>query len=251
MASARKLLYDASMSSFQESVDAHFPGAVSEIDFLQSSFDALRVLGFSDDNSIACVGVCRDELCRSLVWAARDVWGQAFNFSSLGGMLTLGTAGFTAAHYHAPIVDGRERYVYIVMPHIGISAEGELGKCLRAGRHGSSSACGALTGVLGEILSGSLTLGLDPDNTEYSVLKQLLAPRLIGKVVTDIGTLTHLASELIHTELERMIELTVDTKVADYAVFTGVQIHMPVEGSLVWIKNKYACIRGERKELSW
>lgn len=239
------------MASFQESVDAHFPGAIGEEDFLKRSYRALWGHGFTADNAIACVGVCRDELCRSLVWAARDVWGEAFNFSSLGGMLTLGTAGFRAAHYHAPIIDGRERYVYIVMPHIGISAEGELGKCLRTGRHGSSLACGALNSVLGEIQDGSLTLGLDPDNTEYSVLKQHLAPRLIGKVVSDIATLTHLASELIHTELQRMIELTVDTAVADYAVLTGVQIHLPVEGSLVWIGNQYVTLRGEQQPLEF
>ncbi len=239
------------MASFQESVDSHFPGALPEEDFLRRSYRALEQHGFTDDNAIACVGVCRDELCRSLVWAARDVWGEAFNFSSLGGMLTLGTAGFTAAHYHAPIVNGRERYVYIVMPHIGIAEDGELGKCLRSGRHGSSVACGALTSVLNEVTSGKLKLGLDPDNTEYSVLKQHLAPKLIGKVVSDIGTLTHLTSRLIHTELERMIELTVDPAVADYAVFTGVQIHMPVEGSLVWLNQKYAVVRGERRDLSF
>lgn len=116
-----RLTYDASpMPSFQESLAHHFPGAVTEAAMVARSLEVLATHGFTADNAIACVGVCRDELCRSLVWTVREAWGEAFNFSSLGGMLTLGTAGFTAAHYHAPIVDGRERYVYFVMPHIEI-----------------------------------------------------------------------------------------------------------------------------------
>lgn len=239
------------MPSFQESVDARFPGAVGEEVFIRRSHDALTSHGFTAENAISCVGVCRDELCRSLVWAARDAWGEAFNFSSLGGLLTLGTAGFTAAHYHAPIFEGRERYVYIVMPHIGISADGELGKCLRAGRHGSSVACGALTSVLNEVKAGGLKLGIDPDNIEYSLLKQHLAGRMFGRVIPDIAALTLTAADLVGEELERMIELTVDAKIADYAVLTGVQIHCPEEGSMVWSDKKYVCVRGEKYQLTF
>ncbi len=206
--------------------------------------------GFNRDNTIACVGVCRDELCRSLVWTVRDDWGDAFNFSSLGGMLTLGTSGFSAAHFHAPVVDGRERYIYIVMPHIGISDEGELGVCFRAGRHGSSVACGALTAVREELKSGGLDLKLDHHNIEYSMLKQHLAPRLTDEI-PDMATLTHLMSELVSDELERMIELTVDTEIADYAVLTGVQIHRPVSGALIWPNRRYAVVRGQRHTLEF
>ncbi len=243
------------MQKFQKSIDIHFPGAQSEAVFLGSSYRAIAKHGFNADNTIACVGVCRDELCRSLVWAVREVWGEAFNFSSLGGMLTLGTAGFNAAHAHAPVVDGRERYVYVVMPHIGIDELGVLGKCLRDGRHGTSAACGALTAMLNELKGGNLDLSLDQDNIEYSILKQHLTPRLLGPQLQsqalDIKTITMAMSNLITDELEHMIELTVDTEIADYAVLTGVQVHQPVEGSMVWRNASYVCVRGERRELSW
>ena len=49
--------------------------------------------------------------------------------------------------------------------------------------------------------------------------------------------------------LEHMVSLTVDTTQADYAVFTGVQIHRPVEGSLVWLDQKYVCVQGKRHQL--
>ena len=238
------------MSAFQESLRAQFPGAQDESIFLARSYAALSAHGFRSANTLTCVGVCRDELCRSLVWKARDVWGEAFNFSSLGGMLTLGTAGFRAAHYHAPIADGRERYLYIVMPHIGIGESGEFGSCVRAGRHGSSAACGALTSVLEELHGGGLDLTLDHDNIEYSLLKEHLAPRVSVEKTPDIASLTHTMSALIYDELEHMIDLTVDLKVADYAVITGVQIHRPVSGSMVWVNQSYACVQGRRYPLA-
>jgi hypothetical protein len=238
------------MPSFQDSLESRFPNAMDETSFVRWSHQAIARHGFGTDNTIACVGVCRDELCRSLVWAVRDDWGEAFNFSSLGGLLTLGTSGFTAAHYHAPIVDGRERYLYIVMPHIGISKDGEFGKCLRAGRHGSTAACGALTAVRDEIKSGGLDLSVDHNNIEYSMLKQRLAPRLSGEV-PDMASLTLTMSELISDELERMIELTVDVEQADYAVLTGVQIHAPIKGSMIWVNKRYACVQGTRHQLEF
>lgn len=242
------------MKKFQQSINEHFPGALSEPAFVEATHKAVSEFGFDADNTIACVGVCRDELCRSLVWSVRDTWGEAFNFSSLGGMLTLGTAGFRAAHAHAPIVDGRERYIYVVMPHIGIDSEGVLGKCLREGRHGTSSACGALNAMLAELNSGAFSLSVDQNNIEYSILKQNLTPRLLGPDLhtqdIDIKSVTMAMSNLITEELEHMIELTVDTEIADYAVFTGVQVHQPVEGSMIWSNRSYACVRGERRELT-
>ncbi len=238
------------MPSFQESLESRFPGAMDEKSFVHWSHRAMKEFGFVTGNTIACVGVCRDELCRSLVWTVREDWGEAFNFSGLGGMLTLGTSGFSAAHYHAPIVDGKERYLYIVMPHIGISDEGEFGKCLREGRHGSSVACGALSAVREELLAGRLNLHVDPHNIEYSMLKQHLAPRL-GDDVPDMASLTLLTSELISDELERMIELTVDTEKADYAVLTGVQIHRPISGSVIWPNRRYVHVGGERHSLDF
>jgi hypothetical protein len=238
------------MPSFRDSLEARFSGAMDETSFVRWSHQAICAHGFDSENTIACVGVCRDELCRSLVWAVRDDWGEAFNFSGLGGLLTLGTSGFTAAHYHAPIVGGRERYVYIVMPHIGISNEGIYGECLRAGRHGSSAACGALTAIREELLAGGLDLSIDHRNIEYSMLKQHLAPRL-SEAVPDMASLTLTMSELIFEELESLIDATVDLEKADYAVLTGVQIHRPIRGNMVWVDKKYVCVRGQRHQLDF
>ncbi len=239
------------MPTFQQNVHEYFPGARGEKSFLEDSKLALSRHGFEASNTIACVGVCRDELCRSLPWSVRDLWGEAFSLSGLAGMLTSGMAGFAAAHQHAPTSSGRERYLYIVMAHIGITEQGEMGACSRDGRDDLSPACGALTSMLSELQSGSLKLGLDADNIEYSILKQRLTPRLLGKEPEnlDIATLTLAMCDLLTDDLKRMIERTVDTDRADYAALTGVQIHRKNSESLIWSNASYACVQGDRHEL--
>ena len=165
--------------NFRQTLDAHFPKVFPEADFVESSYASLYLHGFSDKNTIACVGVCRDEITRSLLDKIQKVWGEAFNFSSLGGMLFLGKTGVLAAHNHAPIVGGRERYVYFAMPHIAIDQYGAIGVCYRSGRPGSSGACGALIAFRQEMLDGDLSLEFDLDDIEQSLLKHRLFRKAI------------------------------------------------------------------------
>lgn len=85
---------------------------------------ARQSAGFSGENSIACVGVCRDELCDPFVHEVIARFGPTFGMRGLGGFLSCGNTGFGAAHAHSPVVDGRRRFVYFVAPHIAID---ELG----------------------------------------------------------------------------------------------------------------------------
>jgi hypothetical protein len=221
-----------------------------ETDFVQRTQVALELHGFAAHNTIACVGVCRDELCHTFVDEINVAWGEAFNFSSLAGMLFLGRTGFGAAHDHAPVDGGRERYLYAAMPHIGIGPGGELGVCHRPGRPGPSSACGALVAFLGELERGHVDTEMDPDDVEQGLLKARLVSRLHPGTTPSLLELTHVAREAILADLERLIGLTVETAKADYAVLSGVQIHGPDENSYVWPATLYAVVGGERCELS-
>lgn len=235
--------------SFEAALDEHFPGTLPQADYIDRSHRALEKHGFREDNSIACVGVCRDEICRPLVLGVWNTWGEAFNFSSLAGMLNLGRTGFGAAHAHAPLVEGRERYVYVQMPHIGIGPGGEIGQCQRIGQPGTSVACGALAAFRSELETGSVDATLDPDDLEQSLLKQRLIKRLPWGSKPDLVTVTKLAGEIILADLEHMIELTVDRDKADYAVLTGVQIHGPDNAPFVWPGKSYAVVGAERFSL--
>jgi hypothetical protein len=235
---------------FQQALDQHFPGTVTEEQFVSGTLAAMQKLGFTADNTIACVGVCRDEVCRSLVVRALDAWGEAFNFSSLAGMLFLGKTGFSAAHHHAPTENGRERYVYFAMAHIGIGPNGEIGWCERLGRTDESYACGALWGFKGELEAGVVNAARDQDDIEQSILKSRMLKKLEWGEKPDFVRLTKVAYEVIREDLERMIDLTVDRSLADYGVLTGIQIHAEGRKQYIWPGELYTVVQGEKRSLS-
>jgi len=236
--------------NFRQTLDVHFLNTISEADFVKTSYDSLSVYGFNGENTIACVGVCRDEITKSLVYEIQKVWGEAFNFSSLGGMLFLGKTGFSAALHHAPLDHGRERYVYFAMSHLAIDEQGEIGVCSRPGRPGPSGACGALIAFRREMLDGNLNLELDLDDIEQSLLKHRLFRKIRYGDLPDLVTLTKIAYRVILEELEHMVELTVNTSVSDYAVLSGIQIHGPDKEQYIWPGQMYSVIKGQREELA-
>ncbi len=235
--------------NFQQSLDIHFPASIPETDFVSSSYDALCRHGFKNENTIACVGVCRDEITRSLLDSIQKAWGDPFNFSSLGGMLFLGKTGFSAAHHHAPVVDGRERYVYFAMAHIAIDNDGGVGVCYRPGRPGPSGACGALMAFREEMLDGGLSLALDPDDIEQSLLKHRLFRKIKYGDIPDLVALTKIACGAILDDLEHMVALTVDASVSDYAILNGIQIHGPDRQQFIWPDAMYVMKNGKREAL--
>lgn len=100
---------------------------------------------------------------------------------------------------------------------------------------GASSACGALIACTSHLKSEGLEVNCktpgvhDPLEPEYSILKQRLARRLRHEGAEasklDLVSVTKAAERTITADLEYLIEKAVDTSKADYAVFSGVQIH--------------------------
>lgn len=235
--------------SFDSVMSEHFPGAIEQSAFVKRTLELLGPQGFDADNTIACVAVCRDELCTGMKLNVRDVYGEAFNMSSLAGMVFCGKTSFMAAQAHSPIVDGKERYVYFVMTHIAFGTDGQIGLVARDGRDSDSSACGALCALLAELESGKVDFRRDPDDHEYSLLREAILRRLEWSSKPGLIDLTKLAEIDALESLERMIELT-QTRKADHAIFAGVQIHAPDGKTLVWTGNSYVVVDGQRKELS-
>lgn len=237
--------------SWQTSMTREFPEAVSQDRFVAQSYEELKRHGFLAENTIAFASVCRDEITLSLVEDIEKTWGEAFIFSSLGGLPLLGKTGFLAGQQHAPIDErGIERYVYYALPHIAIGLHGEFGVYFRPGRQKASHACGALMAFQHELESRSLQLAPDPDDIEQSVLKRHLLGKLRYGDVPDLPSLTRIAHAVILEELERMIQLTVDPTRSDYGLFTGIQIHAPEGRHFVWPGAAYVAIGGKRMSLS-
>jgi hypothetical protein len=215
-------------SGFSNALNTHFPGSHKECEFVNVFADQLSKRGFNAENSIACVGICRDEICRTLEDEVSKKYGDCFSVRGLGGFIFCGRTGFGAAHAHSPLISGRDKYVYVVAPHIGISADGVLGECTREGRDKLSHACGALAAFHGKLLKGSVSTQLCMKDLEMSAMSQLLVENIPWGSEPDLAGLTKIAANVIVTkQLEDIIQATVNTSKADYAVISGVQIHGP------------------------
>ena len=75
---------------FEDILSKHFDKVYTEVEFVKKSYDVLKGFGFNDDNAIASVCVCRDEISQSMRSIVKHMWGEAFNLSSLAGMFTAG-----------------------------------------------------------------------------------------------------------------------------------------------------------------
>lgn len=234
--------------TFQMVLQKEFPGALREKEYVEKTKVAITPFGFTADNSIACVGICRDEITQSLALHVKEAWGEAFNFSSLAGMLFLGKTGFSAAEHHAPNEDGKERYLFFALPHIAVGETGEIGVCVRAGRQGTSSACGALHGIQKELSGGTLRLGIDFDDVEQSLIRMKILGRISYGHAPDLLEMTKIALSVIQDDLKRMIGLTVSPERSDYAVFTGIQVHCP-DGNYIYPVSSYAVVNQITEEI--
>lgn len=236
--------------SFEELLKKRFPGALPEDQFVRRS--AARLIsdyGLTADNTLACVGVCRDELCRPLTEKIRLMWGEAFNMSSMAGRPTLGRSGLATAHSHAPIINGRSRFAFFVLPHIGLGPAGEPGLCQRPGRQEPSLACGALDAVRQDIRAGRTASPLTSADIEQSLLKQRLLRESDLTAETDLVDLTKLTHRVALADLEHLLMGELDPTRDDYVVISGIQIHGPAGADLVWPGASYVVIAGRRSEI--
>lgn len=147
-------------------------------------------------------------------------------------------AGLRAGFSHSPIVDGRERYIFLSMPHIAVDSAGHIGSLQRPGRSAPSTACGALVALLSEFKGDPRALpryaaeapsSHDASDPELSMLRNRLA-RHLTKSGADVSRMflsefTQQAERAITADLEDLIHETVDVATADYAVVSGVQVH--------------------------
>ncbi len=226
---------------FVEALDRHFPGAVLEEEFIAETVSRLSREGFSKDDTIACVALCRDEVTRPLFSDVEHFWGPAFSFAGLAGMVTAGRTGLAAAIDHAPIEDGRRRLVIYATAHIAIDADGTIGRLGRPGILEPSSACGALVAFRSELEAGTLVVEFDRYDTEQSLLKHRLLPLIEYGTVPHLVDLTKLTVTAIEDDLQEILRSlaeewrkTDQAMPGDAAMFSGIQIHGPDGVNFVW-----------------
>jgi hypothetical protein len=226
--------------------------------FVEVSHDLLKPHGFNNVNTIPFVATCRDELACSIFEVIDETWrspnnehGVSFSVSSLGGMILLGKTGMVSAISHAPIVDGRKRFVFYAFSHLGVNHNGELGKIKRSGMEHDSKVCGAVLSLVEEMKKGHVNLDLDPLDIEYSHLKHSMLSNIKYGVIPTASQVTHIAYETIVKDLEVLLAETASkADDTDFAVFTGIQIHKPDLQTYIWPGKCYVSVKGKRTDLN-
>ena len=175
--------------------------------------------------------------------------GGAFDFSSLAGILTLGKTGFAAAYSHAPVVNGRRRYVFFLFAHIGISAEGELGVAQRPGHEEPTAACGALVALMDDLERGRKSTALEWEDPEQSLLKLRLKQFQDLGAKPDLMALTKATHRATVEDLGLLMDNSLNRRIEDYAVVAGVLIHGPQGSHQIWTGESYVMVEGRRSEI--
>ena len=209
------------------------PDAVPIDDFVTWSEWALARVGFRPSNALALVGVCRDELMEEFERAVAATWGRPFDVGALAGLVLVGRTGLSAALSHVPGEDGRHRFAAFCFPHIGIDADGTVGRVQRRGMLRASSACGALASFRAELEQGEPALGLDSDDIEQSLLRMRLARELSGRGAPSLLEITELTRQAAVADLQRFIDLARDRDPVDVAYLSGIVVHLPDGGDVV------------------
>lgn len=220
-----------------QTVQNVFPGAdfVDVFTFNVQNALASPEIGIQPSDAIAICGLSRDASTNAFQAYIDSYFGASFNAHGLGGLWNMGQIGMKGAFSHSPLVNGKERYVFFAMPHIAINANGTVGEISRPGRSGSS-ACGALIECMNALKStknSDWKSLISPDswkadaNPEFTTLLSKLARRMRGTPAEriDLISVTKETLGLIEDDLNKLIRNTVDTKKADYAVVTGIQVH--------------------------
>jgi hypothetical protein len=127
-------------ADFEKLVRSNFPGALSNKDLVSRVVDTLALKGYSGSNTLLATSFCCDELARQLEDDFNGIYGNNFNLGGLAGFPFAGNTGFGAMAAHIPD-DG-----YCILaygPHVGITADGTVGKVERSGINLVDNCCGS------------------------------------------------------------------------------------------------------------
>mmetsp|Transcript_16887 Transcript_16887/g.38715 ORF Transcript_16887/g.38715 Transcript_16887/m.38715 type:complete len:315 (-) Transcript_16887:71-1015(-) len=140
---------------FDAIVKGCFPGAITNQEVVTATVNILASKGYNGENTLLATSLCCDELARQLEDDFNRIYGNNFNLGGLAGFPFAGKTGFGAMAAHIPD-DG---YCLIVYgPHVGITADGTVGKVERSGIALVDTCCGsavAASNYVESIMSGT------------------------------------------------------------------------------------------------
>lgn len=225
-----------------------FPVTMPDTEYLSQMRAQLAPLGFTPENTLPALATCRDELATPFAVKISDIWGSYFNFGGLGSLMTAGKTAFAAASIHAPTNFDRERYLFISMAHIGITADFEVGKYKRCGQDHLDNACAALVAFTNEVNSGTVDANVYGNDLEMGYLKRRLLKMLPAGKQYSLLKVTEAAHDATKADIEAFADEMLDPKTTDWAVYTGIQLHMP-QGEFIAPRSASVMMNGEKQDL--
>jgi hypothetical protein len=151
----------SSNATFHQIVQSYYPGAISNSDLVSAVVDLLYSKGITPANTLLATSLCCDELARQLETDFSSVYGKHFSLGGLSGFPFAGHTGFSALSAHVPD-NGFCLTVY--GPHVGIAADGTVGKVERSGIKLIDTCCGsaiAASRYLEGISNGEMPLSVN------------------------------------------------------------------------------------------
>ena len=166
-------------AKFDAIVEQHFPGALDNRALVTKVVEALDSKGYTGANTLLATSLCCDELARQLEDDFNGIYGNNFNLGGLAGFPFAGNTGFGAMAAHIPD-DG---YCLIAYgPHVGITADGTVGKVERSGISLVDTCCGsavAASNYVKGIIDGTLPITTQIKtftDFQQGAVQQLLLP---------------------------------------------------------------------------
>lgn len=171
---------------FEEMLKESFPKALSNQELAEKVVGVLDKKGYTGENTLLATSLCCDELARRLEDDFVKLYGNNFNLGGLSGFPFAGNTGFGAMAAHIPD-DGYSLIIY--GPHVGISADGTIGKVEREGIELLDNCCGsaiAASGYLQGITDGGAAISTkiqEFTDFQQGAVQELILPH--GKRLTD------------------------------------------------------------------
>jgi hypothetical protein len=210
---------------WRDTIERFFAGARSVPAVAERCRVVLLEHGFTPESTLFANATCRDELNVGAVECFASYWGEKFDLAGLGGYPSAGVTGFSAYQHHVP--DGGKLLV-LYGSHVGVDAEGVLGRVLRHGMSRATTSCGALLGFLDKVLAArDYTPAADRLDVEQNALESALLDEM-GWVVASsepIAELTRRTFRIIDATIEEIIGASgCDSPVA---LLGGITINTP------------------------
>lgn len=200
-------------------VQNHYPTAVPCSQVANENLNYIeQELGGDCETTLLASCRCADDLVLTDQTLSSDYDGP-FQLGGLAGFPFTGKTGMTA--YASHVHDGGTAFI-LYGPHIGINSDGELGELLRPGQSKCTTACGALTGAIVQLKSGNHP-GSSYDDFQQPQITEMLTPfkNRILSADSPVKEATQVSYELIHEQVNQLVDETIDKFVCKRIVLVG------------------------------